>query len=195
VKILKIITENFDHIKPFLNGSAEFVSEEKGIINLIVGWDLAKENGASILKHKINDNTYWTFLPNEKRKIFEQHLLEFKQLAIDKLKSSKKIININPLEFNHKEALIEYIKSEFRDKLGYLFKDKLYIYNGNEIYHLDIGLLYFMSWDIMEQIKKIIRINNFKKEDLKYEKYFEHKYIPYLINAEEDITISNIRQS
>ena len=56
MKILKIITVGEDIMKPFMNESMSF---NEGIIEVVVGWDMAKEMGASILNHKMRENRYW----------------------------------------------------------------------------------------------------------------------------------------
>jgi hypothetical protein len=64
--MIKVITKNREEVEKYLDSNFSF---ENGFITVYIGWDLAKENGASILKHKIDENTYWTFLPIEKRKV------------------------------------------------------------------------------------------------------------------------------
>jgi hypothetical protein len=187
VKLLKLNSGDFD-LSLFLSDEhREYISEEGGILNIIVGWGLAKSMGASIRNHKIDDNTYWTFLPTEKRKIFQEHLKEFKQVALDKLKSGKTTSNINPLTMFNRGTLILYLKKEFDGCVGYLFNDRLYIYGDKCIYHLDMGLLDFMSWDIDDEIRNILNIKKLNDSEYKeYSKYIDSKYIPYLIDAEEN---------
>jgi len=189
MSLIKIIIKDKNLVEQYMT---RFLSFDEGLINLIVGWDLAKEMGAKITNHKINDNTYWTFLPTEKRKIFTEHIQEFKKLAFDTVKEGKSIKNINPLEFETKEDLIEYISKTFTEKSTYLFNESLCIYDDNIIHHLDIGLLNFMSWDIIKDIEHILEIKKLKKEYKEYLKYLDIKYIPYLINAKENIITSNI---
>ena len=103
------------------------------------------------------------------------------------VKKGKKLIDINPLDNESKESLILFIQDELAGCIGYLFKNKLYIYNGNSIYHLDIGLLTFMSWDIIDNIKNMIEIRELIEQDYsEYLDYLDIKYIPYLLNAEEN---------
>jgi hypothetical protein len=189
MSLIKILTNEKSLVEPYLT---RHISFDEGLITLIVGWDLAKERGAKITNHKIDDRTYWTFLPTEKRKIFTEHLKDFKKLTFDLIKEGKITVNINPLEFNTKEELINFISKNFTEKSTYLFNDRLYIYDGNTINHLDIGLLNFMSWDIINDIKNILEFKKLDKEYKEYLKYLDIKYIPYLINAKEDIITSNI---
>jgi hypothetical protein len=185
--LIKIITNDSDLLKPYMKDSMSF---DEGIIEIIVGWDLAKEYGAKILNHKIDENKYWTFSPREKRKLFEEHLESFLKDSLQEIISKIKINNLNPLEFNSKEEYINHIKSNVGGCDGYLYLNKLYIYCGKLIYHIDLGLLEFMSWDIQDEIKKLITIKEYGKPPKEIGD-IDIKYIPYL-NAKEGNTISNI---
>lgn len=187
--LFKIITDNKDLVTPHMTKN---MSYDEGVIDVIVGWDLAKEMGAKITEHKIKNKTYWTFLPTEKRKIFTEHLKEFKKFAFEEIKKDKIFLNINPFEFETKENLLVYISKELTGKSTYLFNESLYVYDENNIHHIDIGLLKFMSWDIIIDIKNILKIKELKKEYKEYLKYLEIKYIPYLIDAKENITTSDL---
>ena len=113
-------------------------------------------------------------------------------MVLNHLKSDKKTINISPLNFLNSEQLLNYLLNNFCDINAYLYKESLYLYDKNTIYHIDMGLLSFMSWDIIEKIKDIIKIKEIKKENLKYLKYLDFKYIPYLIDAKENNIISDV---
>jgi hypothetical protein len=50
-----------------------------------------------------------------------------------------------------------------------------------------MGLLDFMSWDIDDEIRNILNIKKLNDSEYKeYSKYIDSKYIPYLIDAEEN---------
>ena len=187
MSLIKVISE-----EKINNLNKEFFSNDEGLITLIVGWGLAKSKGASILNHQIDEKTYWTFSPREKRKIFEEDIERYRLLVLNHLKSDKKTINISPLNFLNSEQLLNYLLNNFCDINAYLYKESLYLYDKNTIYHIDMGLLSFMSWDIIEKIKDIIKIKEIKKENLKYLKYLDFKYIPYLIDAKENNIISDV---
>lgn len=189
MSLIKIVTKDRNLVEPFLT---RFMSFDEGRITVVIGWELAKEMGAKIINHKIDENTYWTFLPTEKRKIFTEHLKDFKILALNKVKEGKKTVNINPLEFDTKESLLKFIFDRFPKKSTYLFNESLYIYDDNVMYHLDNGLLKFMSWDIIKDLENILEFKKLDKEYKEYLKYLDIKFIPYLINAKENITTSNI---
>ena len=120
--LIKITTEDTSLVKPYMT---EIMSFNEGVIEIIVGWDLAKEMGASILNHKISENKYWTFSPREKRKIFEEHLVSFIKESLQEIIGKIKINNLNPLEFNSKEEYINHIKSNVGGCNGYLYLNKL----------------------------------------------------------------------
>ena len=181
--MIKIITKNNTEIIKYLNNTFSF---EKGLITVYVGWDLAKENGASILNKKINENTYWTFLPTEKRKVFEEDLKYFKNIVLDKIKKEVVFNNIDVLDFKTKDDLTRFLIKNFSGFIGYLYKRRIYFYNDKNVYHLDLGFLDFLSWDIIDKIKKMIDIKNLEEN-----KYLEVKYIPYLIDAKENNIISD----
>ena len=167
MKLIKIITNDTDMVKPYMDTTMSF---DEGIIEIIVGWDLAKENGASILEHKLKENTYWTFSPREKRKLFKQHLKEFLEDSLKNTASKVKIKNLNPLEFKLEEDYLKYIMEHIRGCDGYLYSDKLYVYCGNTIHHIDVGLLKFMSWNIINKIKTLIKLKENKENLLKIQK-------------------------
>jgi hypothetical protein len=114
--MIKVITKNREEVEKYLDSNFSF---ENGFITVYIGWDLAKENGASILKHKIDENTYWTFLPIEKRKVFLESLEEFKEIVFNKIKSEIKFHNINPLDYNSKEDILSFILDTLTDFIGY----------------------------------------------------------------------------
>lgn len=185
--LIKITTEEKNLVKNYMN---DIMSFDSGIIEIIVGWDLAKERGANILNHKISKNTYWTFSPREKRKIFEEHMKSFVKEGIEGIISDVKINNLNPLEFKTEDNFLQHLKESVQSCDGYLFKNRLYIYCDRKIYHIDMGLLTFLSWDILSKIENIIKMKEYKKIP-KVLGDFDIKYIPYL-NAKEDNITSDL---
>lgn len=187
MNLIKIITDDKDLVKKYMTNIMSF---DEGIIKIIVGWELAKNNGYSILNHKIDDLTYWTFSPKEKRKVFEEHLKTFLDEALENIISKIKINNLNPLDFENKWEYYNFIKENVSGCDGYLYSNKLYIYCGKSIHHIDIDLLSFMSWDILEEIKSLLIIKKYDKVPKEIGN-IDIKYIPYL-NAKEDNISSNV---
>jgi hypothetical protein len=187
MKLIKITTKDKEPIKEYVT---DIMSYDEGIIEIVVGWDLAKEMGASILNHKINDTKYWTFSPQEKRKVFEEHIKSFLEESLQNLINKIKIKNLNPLDFKNEDDYINHIQKNVRGCDGYLYSNKLYVYCGKEIYHIDKELLSFMSWDVIDRIKSLLIIKEYD-EIPKEIGHIDIKYIPYL-NAKEDNISSNI---
>ena len=172
------------------------MSFDNGMVELIIGWESAKERGAKITNNRISDNLYWTFLPTEKRNKFLEHVFGIETIVLDYLKQTKTVVNINPLEFKNQKEFLDFIKQELIECKVYLFNERLYLYKNKTIYHIDLGLLNFMSWDILQEIKEyfdIIEIEEFKYK--KYLNYLDFKYIPYIIDAKENTTTSDICKS
>jgi len=185
--LIKITTEDTSLVKPYMT---EIMSFDEGVIEIIVGWDLAKEKGASILNHKIGENFYWTFSPREKRKVFEEHMNSFLIESLEEIVNKIKINNLNPLDFETRWDYLNFVKKNVSGCDGYLYSDRLYIYCGKTIYHIDMGLLSFMSWDIIDEIKNLITMKKYD-ELPKNIGNIDIKYIPYL-NAKEDNISSDI---
>lgn len=187
MKLIKITTEDNNLLEPYMN---DIMSFEEGIVEIIVGWDLAKEKGANILNHKINKNLYWTFSPREKRKVFEEQIHTFILDVINNIISDIKINNLNPLDFETSQEYLNFLEKNIHGCDGYLYSDRLYIYCGNLIYHIDISLLNFLSWDIINEIKNLLNIKEYKKIP-KILGNLDIKYIPYL-DAKKSNIINDI---
>lgn len=185
--LIKITTNDKDLVKSYMTNIMSF---DEGIIEIVVGWDLAKQRGATILKHKLGKNIYWTFSPREKRKVFEEHIKTFLDESIEELISEIKINNLDPLKFKNKEEYLNQIKRSVQGCDGYLYSERLYVYCGNLIYHIDVGLLNFLSWDIIKEIKNLLNVKEYKEIPLEL-KNLDIKYIPYL-NAKKNNFISDI---
>lgn len=191
MKILKIITEDYSNVELFLNGNSDYVSEEEGLIELVVGYDLAKQNGASILDHKLSDNRYWTFLPREKRDIFKEHVNNLIEKGYEDFIGKIKLKNLDPIKYDSENSFLSIINKAIQGGTGYLYSNKLYVYKDGVLYHIDMGLLTFMSWDIENKIIDMVNLINVNLEDYKEDlKHIEEKYIPYLIYAKENNIIS-----
>ncbi len=187
MKLVKITTNDIELVKPYMT---EVMSFDDGIIEIIVGWDLAKNKGGSILNHKIKENLYWTFSPNEKRKVFEEHINSFLHEALNEIITNIKINNLNPLEFETRWDYLNFVKGNVTGCDGYLYSNRLYIYCGNIINHIDLSLLSFMSWDIIDEIKQLITMKEYN-EIPKIIGDIDIKYIPYL-NAKKNNISSDI---
>jgi hypothetical protein len=190
------ITIKQEYINSVKKHMTELMSFDNGMVELIIGWESAKERGAKITNNRISDNLYWTFLPTEKRNKFLEHVSGIETIVLDYLKQTKTVVNINPLEFKNQKEFLDFIKQELIECKVYLFNERFYLYKNKTIYHIDLGLLNFMSWDILQEIKEYFDI--IEIEEIKYKKYLNYldfKYIPYIIDAKENTTTSDICKS
>jgi hypothetical protein len=112
-----------------------------------------------------------------------------KKKSFNKIKSEIKFHNINPLDYNSKEDILSFILDTLTDFIGYLYKEKIYFYRNKEVYHLDLGFLDFMSWDIIDEVTDKLDIKQLQTNKIKY---LETKHIPYLIDAEKNNIISSL---
>lgn len=193
MKILKIVTEDYNNVEPFLNGDSEYVSEKEGLIELVVGYDLAKEKGASILEHKLDKNKYWTFLPREKRYIFKEHVKTLIKEGYENFIGKIKLKTLDPIRYESEKTFLSTISKAIQEGTGYLYSDKLYVYKKGILYHINMGLLDFMSWDIRDNIIDMVNMIDVDLENYKEDlKYIEEKYIPYLVYAEENNIIGEL---
>jgi len=160
--------------------------EDNGLPTLFIGWENTKKllPQSSILNKKISNNIYWTFSSAEKRTIFENDLKSFIQKSYDILK------------INSTDELINKLQN-FKKSFTYLYGDgMIYIYSDTKIITIDLNLLKFISFDDQKVLKYLKEETNFfehKEKEFKNElKYFNVRYIPYLIfkNATENTTSS-----
>lgn len=76
------------------DGLYNIVSSKDDLIvdipTLVIGWEYTKKlyKNANILDWKIDENTYWSFGNREKRQRYDETLIKFKELAINKFVKS-----------------------------------------------------------------------------------------------------------
>lgn len=174
--------------------------EDNGLPTLFIGWENTKKllPQSSILNKKISNNLYWTFSSAEKRTIFENDLKSFIQKSYDDFIKKIKIFSLDPviLKINSTDELINKLQ-KFKKSFTYLYGDgMIYIYSDTKIITIDLNLLKFISFDDQKVLKYLKEETNFfehKEKEFKNElKYFNVRYIPYLIfkNATENTTSS-----
>ena len=167
----------------------ESYEKELSIPTLFVGWENTKKilPQSSILNKKIADNLYWTFSPTEKRTIFENDLKSFIQKSYHDYTKNIPYYALDPviLKIKTTEELIQKLQ-KFTESFTYLYGNRIvYIYHNSSIISLDLELLKFISFDsneVLEYLKKETKFFENKEKEFKTElKYFDIKYIPYLI--------------
>ena len=170
----------------------ESYQKETSIPTLFIGWENTKKilPQSSILNKKIADNLYWTFSPTEKRTIFENDLKSFIQKSYQDFTKNIPYYSLDPviLKIKTTEELLQKLQ-KFKESFTYLYGNRIvYIYYNSSIISLDLELLKFISFDdneILEYLKKETKFFENKEKDFKTElKYFDVKYIPYLIHSD-----------
>lgn len=116
---------------------------------LIIGLSKAKEYAQSkgfefdILDHMFPDGNMWTFKKTEKREIYEETIIEFKNYIIKSI--SKNInyyyINIYKLKYNKIKKLYNIINSKNKNYI-YINRGMIYfLYEDNKILGLSLNML------------------------------------------------------
>lgn len=168
----------------------EYQKNENSILpTLFVGWEATKKllPGTSILNKKIKDNLYWTFSSVEKRTIFENDLKSFITKSYQDFIKNIPFYSLDPiiLKIKTTKDLLQKLYN-FKESFTYLYGNRIvYIYYNSSIISLDLNLLKFISFDdneILGYLKKETKFFENKEKEFKTElKYFDIKYIPYLI--------------
>jgi len=170
----------------------ESYENETSVPTLFIGWENTKRilPQSSILNKKITDNLYWTFSSTEKRTIFENDLKSFIQKSYQDFTKNIPYYTLDPiiLKIKTTEELLQKLQ-KFKESFTYLYENRIvYIYYNSSIISLDLELLKFISFDdneILEYLKKETKFFENKEKDFKTElKYFDVKYIPYLIHSD-----------
>lgn len=130
---------------------------------LIVGREFSKKLNikTSILKKKIDTNTFWTYSSKEKKSEYTDDIESFKTFCITKFLNGIKYYYIDPFSMNMSsmKRLINKVK-ELKSGLIYDNKDMCYIlFNGS---------IFGLHWDTLEyvgiyktKIFKYLKNNNF----------------------------------
>lgn len=137
-----LTSEKFDE-----NTLYNVVKNEDGLVKdiptLIVGWEKAKElyPDASILRWKINDNTYWTYGSRVRRDRNEADIRTFKKLVMDKAIKSVEYWFFNVLTATNEEKLrLKVFLSDSRRKFALVSDDMIYIYFPDDSTTIGISL-------------------------------------------------------
>ena len=170
----------------------ESYENETSVPTLFIGWENTKRilPKSSILNKKITDNLYWTFSSTEKRTIFENDLKSFITKSHQDFVKNIPFYSLDPiiLKIKTTKDLLQKLQN-FKESFTYLYENRIvYIYYNSTIISLDLELLKFISFDdneILEYLKKETKFFENKEKDFKTElKYFDVKYIPYLIHSD-----------
>ena len=134
---------------------------------LIIGLSKAKEYAQSkgfefdILEHMFPDGNMWTFKKTEKREIYEENIIEFKNYIIKSISKNINYYYINIYNLKYKDIKRLYnilFNNKFNRNINYIFIDKemMYYYlENNNVIGISLGLMKYMGIDREKVISKI----------------------------------------
>lgn len=154
-KIANILTKNLFNDKIFYNVVDNKNDLIDGIPVLCVGVELTKKNypNFKILDMSIDDNTYWTYGPREKRNIYESRLKIFIQNAIEIFKSKiqYKYVNVvvNGTLSPDFQLVNNIIFREGKKIVSFLFNGIVYVYdNDKTVYGISLRELNYIGENV-----------------------------------------------
>ena len=134
---------------------------------LIIGLSKAKEYAQSkgfefdILDHMFPDGNMWTFKKTEKREIYEENIIEFKNYIIKTISKNINYYYINIYNLKYKDIKRLYnilFNNRFNRNINYIFIDKEMMYyclENNNVIGISLGLMKYMGIDREKVISKI----------------------------------------
>ena len=134
---------------------------------LIIGLSKAKEYAQSkgfefdILDHMFPDGNMWTFKKTEKREIYEENIIEFKNYIIKSISKNINYYYINIYNLKYKDIKRLYnilFNNKFNRNINYIFIDKEMMYyclENNNVIGISLGLIKYMGIDRDKIISKI----------------------------------------
>ena len=134
---------------------------------LIIGLSKAKEYAQSkgfefdILEHMFPDGNMWTFKKTEKREIYEENIIEFKNYIIKSISKNINYYYINIYNLKYKDIKRLYnilFNNKFNRNINYIFIDKEMMYyclENNDVIGISLGLIKYMGIDREKIISKI----------------------------------------
>lgn len=138
-----------------------------GVPKLIIGLSKAKEYAQSkgfefdILDHMFPDGNMWTFKKTEKREIYEETIIEFKNYIIKSISKNINYYYINIYNLKYKDIKRLYnilFNNKFNRNINYIFIDKEMMYyclENNNVIGISLGLMKYMGIDREKIISKI----------------------------------------
>lgn len=133
-KIANILTDKkFTEDNTFYNVVSSVDALIEGLPTLVIGWNFTKSifPSANIVDWKINDNTYFTFGNREKRSIYNERLIKFRDIAVNQFIKSitYKFFNIITSDKSEKAAFLGKLLKEQCKKIIYrVGEDMVYIF-------------------------------------------------------------------
>jgi hypothetical protein len=135
---------------------------QEGLPTLIIGWDKTKEiygDKVSILHKQIDDNTYWTFSPKERKVDYDNDLESFVKKCYSKMGEDTHYIYVDLIHDSKKK-----IKKIIR-KIYSLENPKVYIHKGRMVYLYAEGMIFGIDLEIVDYLgidrgKVITKLHN-----------------------------------
>ena len=153
------------------NGIIKVVKNESectlDVPKLIIGLSKAKEYAQSkgfefdILEHMFPDGNMWTFKKTEKREIYEENIIEFKNYIIKSISKNINYYYINIYNLKYKDIKRLYnilFNNKINRNINYIFIDKEMMYyclENNNVIGISLGLMKYMGIDREKVISKI----------------------------------------
>ena len=153
------------------NGIIQVVKNESectlDVPKLIIGLSKAKEYAQSkgfefdILEHMFPDGNMWTFKKTEKREIYEENIIEFKNYIIKSISKNINYYYINIYNLKYKDIKRLYnilFNNKFNRNINYIFIDKEMMYyclENNNVIGISLDLMKYMGIDREKVISKI----------------------------------------
>lgn len=132
---------------------------------LVVGLENARKliENFSILRKNPSENRFWTFGKTEKRNDYERDIEKFYKYVIEKhiLGIRYYYLNIIKLSFKEIKSFLSIVYSE-KPKYVYIYRDMLYLYDGEYIFGVSLKILRYAGMDIERHLKKIYKIKTIK---------------------------------
>ena len=163
---------------------------------LIVGWDIVKIDNPDVdfINRKLSDDIFWTFKKTERRDMFENDLYDFIHHCYNLLVKNVNYKFIDLIQLSESELKVTFknIKKNV-NVVGYIHEQMLYIYTENIVYGLDLNLVNYLEYNILETLTKIksycsVFLDNdeilIEYKDIIDMLNNEVKYVPFLYSIE-----------
>lgn len=158
-QIANILTKNKFSGSTLYNVTATKGGLIEGLPTLVIGNSLTKDYfpNYSIIDAKVNDDTFWTYGPREKRDRYEENLVKFNRYAVDNAIKNVKyvfvpIITLTKKRFDDLITFIETIsgKTFIYNNMCYVYKD-----GSDDVLGISLSDLEYIGYDIKVFLSKI----------------------------------------
>lgn len=166
---------------------------------LVVGWDVTKESfdGASIIKKQIDEKTFWTFSPKERKVDYDKDIVSFLSFCYSEIIKDIHYIYVD-LIYDNKPKINKILRKIYNSEkiITYLHNERmLYIYTDKIIFGVDLDVVEYIGIDRNKVINKIKSISSdFLTNDEVFIKYKnllknidnKYRYIPYIYDIDKN---------